>query len=153
MYVPRLIRFRDMLEHDATRATEFWTGVACLLLGIWILRYWPVSTVWGVSLGLDENIGSIARGVICAIAGILQILSAGTKWVNLRKWTATTCFVSFFYIFIVYFLEARYTLPTPLTLYFTLMSLWVSWRIWHDKTVNGSDRRRFNRDESGHAVT
>ena len=152
MFVPRIARFHDIIWHDATRSTEFWSGLECILVGFWILVLWPISNVPNISEGLSEYPSATIRGILITLLGIVQVMAAGTKWVDYRKWTATLALGAIGYIFIVYLKEAPYTLPTAFTLHLVIKELWVSWRIWHDKAVNGADRRRFHRDETGHAI-
>ncbi len=137
---PRWHRFTDMVWTDHTRPTEWWNGVGIMLAGVWMYEFYLPPTV-ETAQALWRYIGPNQQGVLLVVLGLCQSLSALTKWVRLRKWSAIVAAAAVAYAFAVYAMTAFQVWATPMLGWLVVREVWVAWRIIHDKAVNGADRR------------
>lgn len=146
MRVPRLIRFRDMLWTDSTRPTEWWNGVGLLLVGLWMI-FWYHAPSLATAVNLWRWVGPEEQGWFLIGLGAAQALSAGTKWVGLRRSAATLGAAVMVYGFVVYLGTAFDALGTLFFGWMATREGWVAWRIIHDRAVNGAERRGKDSDD------
>lgn len=138
----RPVRFWDMMLYDCTRPTEFISGLSAFALGLVFLApsFAPPSVA--TAYWLWRYIGPTPMGWGLMTGGLLQMAAAGTKWVALRKYAAIAGAMSAAWILMVY-LQTTGAAWWP-GLYLGLLifrETWVAFRIFHDKGVNGADRR------------
>lgn len=138
---PRVANFYEMLEEDDTRPTESWNGVWLSGLGFWMLTVF-VPAEAATAFYLWKYVGPTVQGVALMTLGVLQFFGAFTKWAELRKTIATVAAGVMMYFIVCYTYTNAASWVTWFLFVLWTKEIWVAWRIWFDKEVNGSERRR-----------
>ena len=129
-----------MIFEDSTRRIEFSLGGTVLLLGLWMGTQ-DYATTGAMRQALYTWPWQLVHTALLVSVGVGQVLAVGTRWPGLRLWTALLGAGLLSYMGVVYTATAEWSVATPLLWLAVADQVWVAFRIYHDKAVNGADRR------------
>lgn len=127
-----LVQFRDMLEQDDTRPSEWFSGLATLAMGYWVWHFYvpPSDATHRV---MFKFVGPVVVAIGFMVAGALQVATAGqVRILWFRKLLGTLIGAAWVYTLVAYWTTHRESLVTALLPVFILKMAWVTWRIERD---------------------
>lgn len=133
-------RFARAILDDSTRNLQIVSVLASFGVAHWLLTE-PVPqfplTARAVFYFIDDK---VLAGVLLG-SGLIQLTALGGPRWQLRAWAAWLQWMIWLYCALCYTLTNQAALVVPFLYLFTLIEMWVVIRTFHDREINGADRR------------